>query len=126
MIQNAISKFTAQAQKATELSSLMEGRQKVSTSDLIASFTDGVTLNRFDILTINGDTFPVFTIAEDEHVYYFGGTVLTKIALSWLEMYEGDISSASEDLESSGGVKVQLEETKTKAGRNITTVKVVG
>lgn len=122
----ALNKFAAQAQKATELSPLMEGREKVTTSDLIADHPDGVTLIAFDMLNINGNTFPVFRIAEDERVYYFGGAVLTKIALGWVELYDGDITSASEDLESSGGVKVLLEENKTKAGRNITTVKVVG
>lgn len=118
--------FAAIARKETSLSRVMEGREKVKTDYIIENYPDGVTLTEFDIVTVNGDTFPVFAFAENNELCFFGGAVLTNIANEWAAAMSGDIEAASNELKAMGGVKVKLANGKTKKGNSLTTVTVVG
>ena len=62
---------------------------------------------------------------EDENSYYCGGLILTKIVKEWLSNFNS-IEECVKELQAQGGVKIALEETKTKDGKNnLTTVKVM-
>lgn len=110
---------------STLLSALQNNREKLSTSDLVKQFPDGITVNAFDFATIDDKTFAVVTFAEDGTKYYNGGTVLTKMCLAWAAGFDGDPESASIALGKAGGVKLKFAESKTKNGNNVTTITVV-
>lgn len=118
--------FAAIAKKETTLSRVMEGREKVTTEHLIEKYPEGVTLTEFDIINVNGDTFPVFAIAENPAICFFGGKVLTNIASEWAGACGGDIEAASNELKAMGGVKVKMSAGRTKKGNSLTTITVVG
>lgn len=118
--------FKESAITATTLSALMDNRTKLSTEDVIKAFPDGVTINMFDIVQqSDGTEYPVFTISENDKVFYCGGIVLLKIAKQWALDYHGDITAASKALRESGGVKVKLSLSKTKNNNSITNVTIV-
>lgn len=118
--------FKQAAIGATTLSALMDGRNKISTDDIIRKFPDGFTIDGFDIVTQNdGTQYPVFTIAEDGSIFYCGGIVLLKVAKQWATDYHDDICTASNALSEFGGVKVKLTESKTKNNNSITNVTIV-
>lgn len=118
--------FTESAKSAVTLSELMNGREKIDTATIIRDYLGGVTLTAFDIISVEGKQYPVFTIAENDNVYYNGGHVLNKIVEKWVEAYDGNITDASDDLGECGGLKIKLKESKTKKGNNITNVEILG
>ena len=117
--------FREIAKKEITLSELMTGRTQLKTEDIIAKYPNGVTVNRFDIVVLDGKAFPIATIAEDDSVYFNGGTIMSKICEEWANSYGGEIESASNDLEKAGGVKMIFEQAKTKKGNNITRVHII-
>ena len=123
--------FAALAKKATTLSEIMEGRDKISTEDIIKNYQDGITINAFDMITTTNDygepsTFPVLTFAEDDTKFLYGGKALNDICQMWLSNFDGDIETCSKALKSAGGVKIKLATARTKAGKNFTSVEVIG
>lgn len=126
-----MNKFVESAKKATVLSEIMTGRVKIDTDDIIKKYPDGVTITEFDMVTVTdpkkgASTFPVFAFKEDPESCFFGGAILSKIAVDWARAYGGDIESASEELSKCGGVKVKMFSKKTKAGNNLTAVEIIG
>lgn len=123
--------FANLARKATTLSPIIEGKTKIPVSDIISNYPDGITLTNFDIISgtdQNGEAtnYPVFTFAEDETKFGFGGTVLKNIVKAWLAAFDGDIESCSKALAANGGVKLKFAQGRTKSGRNVTTIDVIG
>lgn len=123
--------FANLARKATTLSPIIEGKTKIPVSDIISNYPDGITLTNFDIISgtdQNGEAtnYPVFTFAEDETKFGFGGTVLKNIVNAWLAAFDGDIDSCSKALAANGGVKLKFAQGRTKSGRNVTTIDVIG
>lgn len=128
-----MNKFALVAQQKTCLSPLFANRTKIKTDEVIEKYPDGITLMKFDIITAPSskdpnriDTYPIFTINEDESVVLFGGKVLYKLAQSWAELYEGNIEEASRDLSAGGGCKIKLVKGITRAGNNVTRVEIIG
>lgn len=117
--------FREIAKKATELSELMNGREKIETGELIRKYADGVTIMSVDMIETADATYPVILIKEDDTVFYTGGIVLKKIIDQWLDMFDRDAEKCSEELTKYGGVMVKLEETKTKKNQNVTKVTVL-
>lgn len=117
--------FRDMAKKATTLSELMANRTKIQTAEVITNFPNGITINAVDIINTADATYPVVIFSEDYSRFYCGGTVLAKIVDSWLTEYSGDIETLNHDLAESGGVKVKLAESRTKAGKNVTEVTVL-
>lgn len=123
--------FANLARKATSLSPIIEGKTKISVSEIIAQYPEGITLMSFDMVNGtdqngNPSTYPVFVFAEDDTRFGFGGTVLKNITSAWLEAFEGDVDSCAKALAANGGVKLKFAQGKTRNGRNITTIEVVG
>lgn len=112
--------------ESTTLSTIMDGRTRLSMDDVISSYPNGVTVDGFDIIhdSKNGD-YSVVTFAEDSNKFFFGGKVLTNIVHGWISVFEGDIEKASIALKDSGGVKMQFSHGRTKNGNNLTTVKII-
>lgn len=117
--------FKSIAQKQTALSHLMENRTKISTADLIANYPDGVTITEFDFVVIDGNSFPVLVFAEDNTRFFFGGYILNKIFNEFVTQGGGDITGTSDDLKSSGGLRVKMKEGKTKANKSVTMVEII-
>ena len=118
-------KFTDNAKKTVTGCEIMQGREKISTEDIIAKWPQGITLMGFDILTGKEGQYPVFSFAEDSEHYYFGGKILSDIVFGWLDDYEGDKARCNADLKADGGLKVKLEKAKGKNGRAYTNVVVL-
>ena len=129
----AFNKFREKAINTSNLSELMNGRNKVSIDELMQAFPNGFTLTDFDIVdytTKDKDgnekrrTYPVFIIKEDPNICFFGGVVLMNMVDSWLEDYDS-IDSCREDFRASGGVEIELYTGRTKGGNNITKVEIL-
>lgn len=105
------------------MSELMADREKIATEDIISKYPKGITINKFDKVTVNEDTFYVFTFDEDESVFAFSGFVISKFFDSLVTKY-GNINNANDALYDNDGIKVIFESSKTKKNQPITTVKL--
>ena len=123
--------FAQMAQRATTLSPIMTGREKITVEDIIANYPDGITVVEFDMITTpdqNGQpsTYPVIAFAEDSSRFIYGGKALYDICTLWVSNFDGDIDATSAALKAAGGVKIKLAKSHTKQGRNFTQVEVIG
>lgn len=116
--------FKKAAQAATSGSFIMEGREKMEMTLLIATYPEGVTVNGADL--INGDSglYAAVTFVEDPKKYINGGKMLTDIVKEWAADYQ-DNETMSKDLAAAGGVKMKFEKSRTKSGRDFTVVTVL-
>ena len=105
------------------MSELMTDREKIATEDIISRYPDGITINKFDKVSVNDDTFYVFTFEEDETVFAFSGFVIAKFFDALVAKY-GNTDNANDALYDNGGIKVILESSKTKKNQPITVVKL--
>lgn len=114
-------KFTEQAKNALGGSPIMNGRTKLSTEDVISKYPEGVTINGFDVIhKSDGTSYPVFSIAEDNTVFFNGGSLAQKIVDEWLKEGYGDIDGINAELKKQGA-KFILGHGKTKSNKTITT-----
>ena len=105
--------------------SILEGRDKIRTSELCRQYPDGVNVVGFDIINGRKGDYAVVIFSEDDTRFYAGGKTLTDICLKWADMYGGDVSAASDALDAEGGVRMKFEETHTRDGRSYTRVTVL-
>lgn len=118
--------FKAAALKATELSHLMNDKNKVSTEEIIKKYKGEITITAVDIAEQNdGVRYCVINFAEDAGAFYCGGIVLTKIVDAWLDDFAGNFTKLNAALKEFGGLKVKMCEEKTKKNNNITSVTVL-
>lgn len=120
--------FKSKAREQVTLSPLMEGRDKVVTSELARKYRDGVNIVGIDWIKTEDGGYPcvIFDTKGLENVYYTGGMVLGKIVHAWLDEYNWDVSTCNHDLREQGGVMVRFIETKTRNGQNnLTTIEVL-
>lgn len=113
-------KFAQIARKATTLSPIMEGKERLTVDDVISLYPDYITINGFDIISSGAESYPVLTFAEDSSKFVFGGAIMNNICHDWAELCEGDVEEASKQLNLAGGCKIKFEKGKTKAGNNLT------
>ena len=121
----ALNKFYEIAEQALGNSPIMTGREKISTEEVINKYPAGITLNGFDVIDNGKDGYAVFTFEEEPHKFVNGGALLSKVAFEWVKAFDGNITDASEELASYGGVRVRLSTKKTKRGNTITAVEIV-
>lgn len=113
-------KFAQIARKATILSPIMEGKERLTVDDVISLYPDYITINGFDIISSGAESYPVLTFAEDSSKFVFGGAIMNNICHDWAELCEGDVEEASKQLNLAGGCKIKFEKGRTKAGNNLT------
>ena len=123
--------FATLAKRATTLSTIMEGREKLNTDEVIKKYPEGITIIEFDIVTTpdqngNPSTYPIIAFAEDNTKFIYGGKAIMDMVTMWLANFEGDVETTSNALKAAGGVKVKMTSAKTKQGRNFTRVDVIG
>ena len=108
------------------LSHLIAGKEKLTSNDLVGK---EVTVTDFDFVTIldKGEekNFPVLLLKEYPANYYAGGALLNKLCCAWASEYDGDVEAASNDLHSSGGVKIRISRTTTRTGNSLIRIDVV-
>lgn len=113
---NSIFDFSNSARSVISVSDLMNNRVKISSQELIDIFPDGVTFNRFDIVCgKNNKPYPIFTIKEDDSVFYSGGSILKKIVDEWLSKFNGNLAACKKHFEASNGFKVKLSFATSKS-----------
>lgn len=129
-------KFKQIAVENVSLCKLMVGREKIETGDIIG---EQLTIIAFDFApkfddagspivnpeTGEADVYSVVTFQEAPGKYYCGGSILTKICQAWAAGYDSP-EKASEDLEKEGGVKVSFRSTRTRGGKSLTSVDIIG
>lgn len=121
-----MSRFTELAKKATTFSTVMEGREKIDTNELITKHPEGVTIVECDLVTVLDGSYAIVSFEEEPDRFYNCGAILTNIVGDWIREFDGDVEECSSQLRISGGVKVRLEEAKTADGkRSITRVTVL-
>ena len=112
------------------LSHLMKGREQRTTTEMARKYEKGFTIIDFDLVEQEKEDgtkteYVCILFKEDEKSYYCGGLILTKIVKEWLSNFDS-IEECVKELQAQDGVKIALEETKTKDGKNnLTTVKVM-
>ncbi len=104
------------AEMGTTTNRIIDGRQKITTSELIYNWPGGVTVTGFDILTGKKGDYAVISFKEDPARFYSGGKALTEICKSWAEMFN-TIEDANDSLAAAGGARIKLEQTVTRDGR---------
>lgn len=115
-------KFTEIAKHVMGGSPVMQGRNKMTTEQVIEAYPSGVTIIEFDLIQkADGDTYPVFAFKEDEGSFFNGGTMASKVVNEWIDEYDGNIDRCNADLKAAGGAKFRLGKAKTKTGKSITT-----
>lgn len=114
------------AKDTTTLSPLMNGRNKIKTEDIIKQFPDGVHITAADLApNPKGEPYAVILFKEDEHSYYCGGLILTKIVRGMLDACENDFDIMNKEL-ADDPIGIKLAECKTSDGKNnITTVEIL-
>ena len=118
--------FKELATKATSLSSIMEGRTKISTDELIETYPDGVKITGFDYIpNKKNEKYPVFTIEEDNEVFVNGGTVIKRIFDDFVGACDCDVDEASRELKRQGGLNVKFYWGETKAGDKLVKVEIL-
>ena len=123
--------FVNLAKRATTLSPIMDGREKISTEDVIKKYPEGITVQEFDVVTTpdkdgNPSTYPIITFAEDNTKFLYGGKALMDMVTMWLANFEGDVEATSNALKAAGGVKIKMRSSRTKQGLNFTKIEVIG
>lgn len=127
--------FKQIAQESTQLCSLMAGRTKLATDDVI---NRELTIIAFDFApkfdkdgtpvvdpqTGEADTFGVVVFNEEPDAYYSVGKVFTKVCKAWMGGFDSP-AEASQALLAEGGVKVKFTPSKTRGGNNLTTVQIL-
>lgn len=101
-------------------SELTIGRDKIDVDKLISTYNGIVTIIGFDIIENNNDRYPIIIYAEDDTKFFFGGLLLLKLCDKLMEETEGTPCEISEYMKKIGGIKVQLEKTRTRNGNNLT------
>ena len=119
-------KFAALAKEATSLSEIMKGKTKIDVDEL---YGEEITINGFDFMTAtdkSGESkeFAICTYEENPDVFFFAGTVLTKICKTWAAEYDST-EEASDALKADGGVAIVMDKGKTKNGNKVTLVTIV-
>lgn len=118
--------FSNMAAATTTLSPLIEGKEKLSTQEVIENMGGVVTIIEFDtVIQGDNDWYPVILVKEQPNRFMFGGLVLRKIVETWIAAFEGDVAACSKALKAEGGVKVKMSQAKTKNGRTVTKVVVL-
>ena len=114
------------AVKATTMSELMEGREKIDTKDIINDYPKGVHICAAEpVAMTDGSEFWVFLFEEEPTKFAFAGYVLNKIFNKILEYCEGDVTSMNSEL-AKQNLGVRLYEGKTKDKKQpITMVDVI-
>ena len=110
------------AKKATSGCELMNGREKITRSDL-KNF-DHITICGVDMIQSDGKMVPVLIFKEDEKKFFFGGKAFSDILDAWLAAADGDLSTVQAAL-AADPIAVRLLSTKTKSGRDFTRVEIV-
>jgi hypothetical protein len=123
--------FAKLAKRATQLSPIMDGREKITTEEVISTYPDGITITAFDLITTpdsngNPQTYPVIAFDEDKTKFIYGGKAMSDVVSLWVANFDGDIEATSNALSAAGGVKIKMFASKTRTGRNFTQIEVVG
>lgn len=126
--------FKRVAQESTLLCSIMAGKEKLETDEILDRELTIVGFDfapKFDqggnrIVDENGevDTFGVVVFKEHPDKYYCVGAVFTKVCHAWEAGFES-AQEASAALAAEGGVKVRFSASKTKKGNNLTAVEIL-
>lgn len=97
---------------------LMDGREKITTDDVLLKYPEGITIIGFDVIETADGGYPVFIFAEDISKYLNGGSQAMRIAESWINSAENpDPEAMSAEMKAQGGVKVKLSRGKTSKGK---------
>lgn len=113
--------FKAAAQKATVLSPLMEGKDKLETVNILKK---DLTIIAVDMVQTSTAEYPCIIFKEYPDGYYCGGMVLKKIVAEWLASFDS-VDNLNTELENSGGVKIRLYSSKTKTNNNLVRVEIL-
>lgn len=127
--------FKKIAQQSLVVSSLMEGKTKFTTNEVV---NRDWTVVQFDLAPkftqsgepiVNDDgepeTYGVVVFAEAPDRYYTTGTVFTKVIRQWAIAFNGDCKQGSTELEASGGVRVRFSRKITRSGNTIVNAEIL-
>ena len=100
------------------------GRTKISTEELISRFPNGVHFTSVDLFAGQNGTYAVFTLLEDDNVYYSSGTLLTQIIHNYLDRNGGDLDALNAEMKAEPfGVRLFIG--KNKKGQALTKVELI-
>lgn len=115
--------LTQIAKESIAKSPIMEGKNKITTEEVVKDFAGGITLCDVDMIQGDNGMYPVFNFVENPGVFLCGGTLLTKIVENWIAQC-GSLAEVRRNLNEEN-VKVKLSQGKTKNNRNIVNVEIL-
>lgn len=105
------------AKKSVSLGRIMSERsEKIDTETIIKYHPNGITIDDFEEILLNGESVYVYTFAENKTGFVFAGLVLKNLFKEIVENY-GDEQKALAALKEEKGLKVKLTRAKTKDGK---------
>ena len=116
--------LASQAVAEKAISPIIAGRVSMATDDVITTFPEGITINNFDYVA-DWEHY-VYTIKEAPDKFLSAGSALENIFKKFVEMYDGAVEDAAADFSKSGGIKVNLNKTKSnRTGKTFTNVTIL-
>lgn len=105
---------------------LATGHDRIRIDDLIAAYPEGITITGMDLLPVSGEdrTYPIFTFAENDKLYFCGNGDIPKLGDIFMSEYEGDLTGLNEDL-LANPIPIRIRKVKTKRGNLYTKVEVL-
>lgn len=101
------------------------GGEYISLNDLIANYSEGVTINGVFIRKTEDRQIPCFTFAEEANKYFYAVSGdIAGLYEGWLNAC-GSVDELAENLRYEN-IKIKIEKKRTKAGKTYTKAWVVG
>lgn len=114
----------AAAKANSSTKSIIEGKEKITTEEIVKFYGGNVTIIDFDIITNKkGEALTVFIFREDQEKFFFGGKGLFDLINELSVDYDG-IENLKEAVRDEG-LAIKMTPTKTQAGRDYTAIEVL-
>lgn len=106
--------------------SIMENRDKIGITDIIALYPEGVTLRHAQIIEDKkkDSVYGVCVCDEEPTKFFFGGVGIVGLIERMLEDYGNDEQAFAKDL-ASEGLQVKFYQKRSQNGRTYTAVEVL-
>lgn len=118
--------FRDVAKKAVKVSDLAEGKEKISTEEIIDKYPEKITINGFERCEMGNKVKFIYTLKEEPEKFAYAGLMLEKCFNSIISAYGGDYIRAQKEFSlDKQGLPVKLEKKTTLDGNDITVVTIL-
>ena len=111
------------AKALSNITDIMNGREKVNIDEVIATYSEGIEVIDFDILTDRktNDEYVVLVIAEEPKSFFFGGLAIT----NFFKELSGEDKEGTRKEVQAEHLKMKLSQKRSQNGRIYTAYEVL-